>query len=278
MGDESHHYLLQKKNEQQNQQHQQTIKMNTIQKTRSYERFVPGETQRIIRPQHVKSLKKSMKSYGFLESKPITVYTDGVLFHIIDGHHRFGAAKDLGIPIVYLEVRESEKESLMIQGELVHKWKFTDFCRAWADRGKQHYIDLMAYSDVIPPRIAATLLAGGASNVTEKIKAGTFLIKDTHVIDTLMDIIDSVGPINKVVASRAFIGCFAKFMLVQEFSAGQLKTRILANPLSLVKASNEDQMMDQLEEIYNFKSIKKIPLAHLAREASAARNAVKPKR
>lgn len=252
--------------------------MSAIQKTRSYERFVAGETQRIIHPQHIKNLKKSMKAYGFLESKPITVYTDGVLLHIIDGHHRFGAAKDLGIPVVYLEVRETEKESLMVQGELVNKWKFTDFCRAWADRGKQHYIDLMAYSNVIPPRIAATLLAGGASNVTEKIKAGTFLIKDTHVIDTLMGIIDSVGPTNNVVTSRSFIGCFAKFMMVEKFLAGQLKNRILANPLSLLKAANEEQMMDQLEEIYNFKSIKKIPLAHLAREASASRNVVKPKR
>lgn len=251
--------------------------MSTIEKTRSYERFNPGETQRIIHPQHIKKLKKSMKLYGFLESKPITVYADGVILNIIDGHHRFGAAKDLGIPVVYLVVKESEKESLMTQGELVNKWNFTDFCRAWADRGKVHYIDLMAYADVIPAKIAASLLAGNSSNVTDKIKAGTFQIKDTRVIDTLLDIIESVGSSNKAVASRSFIGCFAKFMMVDQFSADQLKKRIIANPLSLVKAANEVQMMDQLEEIYNFKSVKKIPLAHLAREASAARNAVKPK-
>lgn len=251
--------------------------MNSIEKTRSYERFVPGETQRIIHPQHIKKLKKSMKLYGFLESKPITVYANGAILNVIDGHHRLGAAKDLGIPVVYLVVRESEKESLMTQGELVNKWNFTDFCRAWADKGKQHYIDLMSYADVIPAKIAANLLAGNASNVTEKIKAGTFQIKDTRIIDTLLEIIDSVGPANKAVTSRSFIGCFAKFMIVDEFSADQLKKRIIANPLSLVKAANEVQMMDQLEEIYNFKSIKKIPLAHLAREASSARNAVRPR-
>jgi len=31
-------------------------------------------------------------------------------------------------------------------------------------------------------------------------------------------------------------------------------------------------MLDQIDEIYNFRSKVKIPLAHLAREASAARN------
>lgn len=252
--------------------------MSTIEKTKRYELFNPGETQRIIHQQHINKLKKSMKTHGFLESKPVTVYADGVMFHIIDGHHRFGAAKDLGIPVVYLVVRKSEKESLMIQGELVIKWNFTDFCRAWADRGKVHYIDLISYSTIIPIKLAASMLAGNGAcsdNVTTRIKDGTFQIKTTEVIDALLSLIESVGDSNKVVSSRAFIASFAKCMLVEEFSPDQLQRRIIANPLNLIKTANETQMLDQLEEVYNFKSTKKIALAHLAREASAARNARK---
>jgi hypothetical protein len=251
--------------------------MSTIEKTRRYELFVPGETQRIIHKQHINKLKKSMKLHGFLESKPVTVYADGVMHHIIDGHHRFAAAKDLGIPFVYLVVRKSEKDSLMTQGELVVKWNFNDFCRAWADRGKTHFIDLMLYAEYVPIKIAASLLAGHGAcsdNVTPKIKDGTFEIKTTEVINTLIEIIEEIGETNKTVCSRSFIASFAKCMMIPEFLPDQLKRRIMANPLSLIKTANEAQMLDQLEEIYNFKSSKKIPLAHLAREASAKRSAI----
>lgn len=252
--------------------------MSTIEKTKRYDLFAPGETQRIIHQQHINKLKRSMKTHGFLESKPVTVYEDRGILNIIDGHHRFGAAKDLGIPIVYLVVKKSEKESLMIQGELVIKWNFSDFCRAWADRGKAHYIELMSYSDILPIKIVASLLAGHGAcsdNVTPKIKDGTFQVKTTEVIDTLLNLISDIGESNKVVSSRAFIASFAKCMMVDEFSSDQLKRRILANPLSLIKTASEAQMLDQLEEIYNFKSAKKIPLAHFAREASASKNATK---
>lgn len=249
--------------------------MSEIDKTKRYDLFTLGEIQRKMHDRHVQALKKSMKKYGFLESKPITVYEDGVLFHIIDGHHRFAAAKELGIPVVYLVVRKSEKDSLMDQGKLMIKWSFSDFCKAWADAGKGNYIDLMAYSSCIPIRIAANLLASNGAltgSITDKIEKGTFVIKTTKIIDRLLSLISAVGETNKVVSSRSFISCFAKCMQVEEFSADQLQRRIISNPLSLIKTANESQMMDQLEEIYNFKSVKKIPLAHLVRESIAAKN------
>lgn len=249
--------------------------MSTIEKTKRYELFTLGEIQRKMHDRHIQALKKSMKKYGFLESKPITVYEDGVLLHIIDGHHRFSAAKELGIPVVYLVVKKSEKDSLMDQGKLMIKWSFADFCKAWADAGKGNYIDLMAYSSLIPIRIAANLLANNAANagnVSGRIENGTFAIKSTAIIDRLLSLIADVGESNKVVTSRAFIASFAKCMQVKEFSADQLQRRIIANPMSLIKTANEAQMLDQLEEIYNFKSAKKIPLAHLVREAMAEKS------
>lgn len=251
--------------------------MNTIEKTKKYDLFSHGDEQRELKPGHVLRLKKSMRLYGFLESKPISVYlaTDGRMI-VIEGHHRLEAAKSLGIPVVYMVVKESEKNSMMAQNELVLKWNFNNFCKAWSAKGREDYSRLLAYSETIPIQLAASMLWGqgaGSGNVVTAIKDGTFRVKTTEVVDILMALISRIGESNEIVKSRSFIMVFSKCMMVDGFSPEQLAVRIEASPTFLQKTSTAEAMLDQVEELYNFKSKVKIPLAHLAREASAARNA-----
>lgn len=250
--------------------------MNTIERTKKYDVFSHGDEQREMKRGHVTQLKKSMKIYGFLASKPVSVYIDDQGRHVvIDGHHRLEAAKSIGIPVVYMVVKESEKNSMMKQNELMLKWNFNNFCQAWAAKGRADYIRLIAYSSIIPIRMAASMLYGysshGGDSLSNAIKDGTFEIRTTRVIDALLSLIAHIGETDEVVTSRAFAACFSKAMLVDEFSPTQLRLRIEANPKWLKKVSKDDMMMEQIESLYNFKSKVKIPLAHLAREASAAR-------
>jgi hypothetical protein len=100
---------------------------------------------------------------------------------------------------------------------------------------------------------------------------GTFKIKTREHADKLVNLFETFGERIPAVRHRPFISAYSKCLFTKEFDEDVFARRLTVNPLMLEKTSNEDQMLKQIEDIYNFKSPNKIPLAFLVTQNSQAR-------
>lgn len=248
-----------------------------LETSKNYAAFLPNDEQRYIHPPHVKHLVQRMSDYGFLPSKPIQCFKRGAKFILIDGHHRLAAAKQLGIPFFYVLEPESNTQTMAAVNSTVKTWVLADYVRMYALRGNADYQNLTRYAESgIPVMMAASMLHGHAAlsgNANELIKSGTFKIKETTSINRVYGMIQKFGEINPVVKHRAFIGALSDCLLTPEFDFERFERRFEESPNMIQKASNKDLQLLQLEELYNFRSREKVPLAFFVKANVAKRNA-----
>jgi hypothetical protein len=146
----------------------------------------------------------------------------------------------------------------------------------FASRGKPDYIELRGYCEKgIPVGMAASMLIGNAaSSGNANLQSGTFKIKTRDQINELVSLLDALGKKSTVVKSRNFISAFSLCYMASEIDTDKLKHRICENPMMLDKTSNLDQMLGQMEDIYNFRSREKTPLSFIVKKAAEDRRLI----
>ena len=254
-----------------------TTKTAKLEISSNHAAFSPNDEQRPILERHVKHLAQEMGKYGFLPSKPIQCFKRGSRYVVIDGHHRLAAARLLGISFYFVVEPEANAETMASVNANVKTWSMLDYVRMYALRGISDFQNLLRYSEVgIPAQMAASMLHGHAAssgNVGELIKQGTFKIRQTTDINRIYKLIEEFGKTNPVVKHRPFIAALSKSMLTPDFDFDRFMRRFEESPAMIQKASNEELQLLQVEELYNFRSREKVPLAFLVKSNSAKRNA-----
>lgn len=244
------------------------MKIPQILTTSNYDLFKPHGEQQAMQPRHVKKLIKSMTDCGFIAANPIHVYRDGKFLRVIDGHHRLRAAQTLGIPVYYIIGTKEDAWLIAPKNWAVRTWQADAFVNMYASRGLKDYKLITAYEQRgLSMKFAIALLSGettGSNNKNEAIRNGTFKVKTTKHADAVLEIIDAVSPINQEAKSNNFISAIAVLIRLPQFAPDQLIARIKSNPGSLTKCATREQMFEMLEDIYNFRSREKTPLAFQA--------------
>lgn len=244
--------------------------MNTpkIETTTDYALFKPHGEQQPMQPAHVKRLVKSMSDYGFIAANPIHVYKDGKFFRVIDGHHRLRAAQTLGIPIFFIVGTKEDAPLIAVKNWAVRKWSSNAFIHMYASRGIPSYVKLVSYiKRGLPTQYAIGLLSDETTagrNQNDAIRNGTFKIKNAEYAERTIHIIDRISPMNPEASSSNFIAAIIVLIRLDEFSESILISRIEANPRFLVKCATREQMLEQIEDIYNFRAREKINLSFMA--------------
>lgn len=245
--------------------------------TSNYNLFTYNPFQRKFSQSKVDTIKEKMRTNGFTPSLAISVYRDksGGLT-INTGHHRFAAAKDLGIPVLYIIEHQWPISEMVDEGVTGQPWNTAAVVTAYAKKGNRDYQELLAYADKgLPLSMAASLLIGegaASGNARDKINGGKFKIKTRDHANKIIDMIEEFGDRIPAIKSRSFISAFSKCLFTPEFDNATLSRRLRANPTTMEKTSNEDQMINQIEVIYNYKSGSKIPLAFFVTKNSKERH------
>jgi hypothetical protein len=252
--------------------------MNThkLQTTTNYGLFVANDDQRKLDQNHAKRLAQSMAKVGFIPSKPVQCWKRGDKLIIVDGHHRYEAAKALGIPLCY--VVESAESQHMIAAEnfLVKKWNGEDFIRLYANRGIPDYVELLGYAEKsgLTLKFASSMLIdnqASSGNAGQALNKGEFKIKSRKQIEAFIALRAKVAA--KEIMHPRFISAWSKCYYVNEFDPSQFAHKCALYSGFLTTCNNEDQALAMIEQIYNHKQSTKIPLAFLARESAKNRAA-----
>lgn len=241
--------------------------------TDNYKLFIENDEQRPLNKSHVRNLIASMTTHGFLESKPIQVYKEGSRFVIVDGHHRFHAARSLGYEVAYVVEGKKSQETMADVNSKVMQWKLVDFVRLYAERGIKSYQTALEYVDRgIPLSLTISLLSGisAASNrkAAASVKSGTFEIKETVRIDKILEIVEGFAPICPRVKAASFISSLATCLQIKEFDFDRFRYRLGRSHHLIGDSPLKEQALKYIEDVYNFKSREKQPIAFQASEVS----------
>lgn len=230
----------------------------------------------------IKHLKNSMAKHGFIAAKPIAVFKNGNgKFKILDGHHRFHVARLLGLPVKYIEI---EKDISMYELEkTTNHWSLKDYLDSFIRQGKEDYVrvkDFYEYTG-IPVQLCVTLLSGKMSSgaTGTAFKDGKFRlgnVTDAYVVGDLVNHCKKFGI--PCATHRSFAIALARIVKVKGFDCETLKHKIATFPGMITNQPNVKMYSKMIEDVYNFQSRKKLPLAFLAEEAAKERSPIKKER
>lgn len=115
-----------------------------LQSTTDYTKFNLLDYNRDIDVSLLNKLKTSMGKRGFLPFCPVVV--DGA-WNIIDGQHRFLAAKELQLPVWYLMTDNEDKSVIVTMNADKKAWSLADYCKMYAVQGNKYYTALRNFAE-----------------------------------------------------------------------------------------------------------------------------------
>jgi len=247
--------------------------------TKNYSLFELCEFNRDLH--NLSTLKESMKQHGYIPAYPLHVVRNGNgKLKIKAGHHRFEAAKALGIGVYYV-ICEDTASVFQLEESGPGEWNFGDFFGGHVRKGEAAHLIVKEYSERTGIGLAqsAALLAnesGSSGNQNKYVKAGTYETKDTAHAEKVASAIIGCRNLKVSFATLSnFVSAVGSICRLDEFDVSVFLKRIEVNPSMMRKQATMAQYQEMIEAVYNHKAQYKIPLAFSAREAARNRAAVK---
>ncbi len=145
-----------------------------VRKTREYDKFKLRDDNRLTISLHnVERIVQSIKNKNMLHMRPITVNED---MEIVQGQHRYLAAKQLGIDIYYT-VQEGLTPEDIISLNIGKAWNGLDYLNFYVKNGYQQYVMLHDFikKNRVPFRTALNLVTRRGKRPYEDFKKGLFV-------------------------------------------------------------------------------------------------------
>jgi hypothetical protein len=224
-------------------------------------------------------LMKSMKQHGYIGAYPLHCTRNGNGKLLIKaGHHRFEAAKKMGIAVKYvicddaMSVQEGEKT--------YSRWTLEDYLTSYVRTGKPAYIALREYCITTGIGLAMSIgLLGGQSaannnkTLIDAFKAGDFAIR-SNVHSTLVGELVSAAKQGGFAGAtyRLFVNALSKVCYVDGLDFARLKASLEKHGSYIQRQPDLQGYLEEIENIYNRqRSKERLPLAFLAMEKTKER-------
>ena len=221
-----------------------------------------------IKEIRIAELVASIKERNLLEYRPILVNAD---MEVMDGQHRFLAAKQLGLPIWY-DIQESLTPRDIIILNNAKNWGNADYMNFYIKNGYQEYIKLNSYmkKNNIGLKIALSITAGHGRGAIQKFRNGEYEFVDETLLTEIDECWNTIGYIKKLngatlsgyTNTSKFWNALLKLVRHPEFESDRWY-RNLVKLIShcSVKPNNKEYLM-MIEKIYNYHHTRKLSLTN----------------
>lgn len=212
----------------------------------------------------VSDIKKGLNLLPFC---PILVFEKEGQFKIVDGQHRFNAAKKLELPVYYILCEEMDLKYIAQLNSRSDKWKNSDFLECYIQLGIKDYEVLLdfikeyklIYSAAVDLLMSGVPRGGGVENM-EKFRNGAFKVnffeESKQIVELTAEIFDRYVFYN----DRCLIGAVQELQKAGVCDFEHLKTKISEAPNIMDKKSSIKEYKYLIEQVYNFKNTKRIAL------------------
>jgi hypothetical protein len=213
-------------------------------KTKNYAKFTFSKENREIKIKKISEIKESMKKFGFIPGRPVLITKEGV---IIDGQHRFLAAKDLEIDVEF-EILEGDYIEKMIQLNCTQSnWTLENYINSYAVQNIDCYRKLLKFQEKYDLSMSSAIaILFGAGIKSSDIRKGENIKIRTNA-DAVADFILNCNTISynkdhKFI--RAVVNVYDKLTKSQ---LNRLKSRLIIIP----KLSNTNDFIIAFENVIN---------------------------
>lgn len=256
-----------------------SIIVNHVYQTHDYALFSHIHGNRSIKKIHVKRLIQSFQVAYLLS--PILVNDK---LQIIDGQHRFEAAKELGLPINYIVCQNYLLKEVQLLNTNMEKWSKMQYLESYCDLGHPEYLKVRNFMNQFPElslNICLTILTSlaGVNKIVkdETIKSQTnkngYMTKKTWEDGLLIipNYNESVIEAQKLMQIKPFYKGFKKpyfvrailgIMRLEQYDHDQFIKKLSLGAMPLKDCASITQYRLLIEDIYNYKSRQKVSLRY----------------
>jgi len=157
--------------------------MSKIEHTTNYEKFKFFSCNRKINQKHLNSLIKDEDFPKSFECHPIIIDKD---FNIIDGQHRFLAAKERKIPIYYILDKNATVDTIANLNNKQVRWFTDDFLHFYAMQNIPEYVFMKEICDKykIKPYLILDLNKSysNTSRLIDPFKTGKLVLREKELL------------------------------------------------------------------------------------------------
>ena len=222
-------------------------------------------------PHHVKRLASSIEKFGML-ANPILVNED---YEIIDGQHRYLAAKETGSPVYYIIAEGYALEQVHALNMNQKNWTAIEFLNGYADMGIEDYVILKKFlkrhswlrvNDAVAICSNVTSSHINEANYTNNInstrlfKEGTWKARDMVLAEINANKIKSIEPYFDAYDTSAFIQTMLWMFKHSNYNHDTFLQKLKLQPSALVRCASRSQYKILIEEIYNYRNRNKVNL------------------
>jgi len=246
-------------------------------RTNDYSQFKTLQGNREINAVHVERLVRSFQNKHLVS--PIIVNQH---WEIIDGQHRFEAAKRLGLHIDYIIVNNYGLEEVQMLNSNVTTWKAVDYLNGYCDLGYKHYLvfkDFMGSHPEFNFQSCEILLTNKTINKIRSVKndeygkkktqfsqnkffSGLFEVNDLKKANDMAEKLKMIKPYYEGFNRSLFVKSMVTIFNNPVFNFAQLIAKLAQQPTSLQHCATVRQYHLLIEEIYNYRSREKVSLRY----------------
>lgn len=235
---------------------------NVIQQTTDYEQFKLIEANREQNRGHIEALKRAFDESGNLTKvQPILV---NERMEIIDGQHRFMAAKERKEPIYYTVVSGLRIEDARKLNLLQRSWKINDFAYSYAKQGYVSYQNYLKIREDYGLNHSVTIAAMFPTNAKGQFKnfrEGIFVLPDEALpatrerLDMLMEVLETNDLLKGKEGNRDFAQAFFRIVEMNGYDQGRMVKKLKTFGSTLIhQYASPGEYQRMLEEIFNYKT------------------------
>jgi hypothetical protein len=225
------------------------------QQTTDYKMFKLMGGNRRISKRRVDTIGRSMALHPeIFKIRPILVNEK---FEIIDGQHRFNAAKKLGIPVWY-EIAEGigHDEALQLNQNQAN-WTLIDYARSYAHAGLQDYKDYLKVLENhpgFPTHIIMQYIGGNKKNNASEFRAGQFKATTIVIGEVYLDYLKDVAQYETKAKLQTAARALFKVFQTEGYDHDRLLSKFAIAPQGLFKPyGTMQEVLRSVEDIYNWK-------------------------
>lgn len=232
-----------------------------VQTTNDYAKFRTLDGNRTLNELHLKRLVSSMRVNYLLS--PIVV---NERMEVIDGQHRFAAAKELGLPVNFIIVIGYGLREVQILNANAKNWTANDYLSGYCDLGYEDYLTYRTFREKygFGHNECMAMLSGTTTTgkVVETFYDGTFKVKSYKNACATADLLVQVAPYYAGYTRRVFVIAMIGLLKNDRFVFAELLSKLAIQPTALVDCTNVSQYVELIERIYNYKRQGKVNLRY----------------
>lgn len=233
-----------------------------IHETYDYDKFKFIDTNRGLKNTNYNGIVTSFK-----EAYLLAIIIVNENYEIIDGQHRFNAAKEMGLPIRYVICPGYGIDEVRQYNKTMQKWVKLDFLESYTKDGKDNYVELSEFMREFPDfgiQVSLKLLTGyekgestkrldGKRISSKDFVSGKMKIQNAHqaypLARKIMDFKEYYHGYN----SPTFIGALLPILKKKSYDHKRMLQKLRVSGLHIVKCGTQEQYRILLQKIYNYK-------------------------